>query len=82
MKDRKIEIQTDRKRKHKTLTVLCCQWRCNASYDSDVQIETYVLRRKFSGKIATEQQPPSRLMMIAFGCKLPQTANDFKRILI
>jgi len=59
MKDRKIEIRTDRKRKHETLTGVCCQWRGSASYDSEVQMETFVLRGKFSGKIATEQQPLS-----------------------
>jgi hypothetical protein len=37
-----------------------CQWRGSASYDSDVVNETFVLRGKFSGKIATEQQPPNR----------------------
>jgi len=42
------------------VTGVCCQWRDYASYDSDVQFETFVLRRKFSGKIATEQQPPMR----------------------
>jgi len=40
----------------------CCQWRGGASYDSEVQIGTYVLRRNFCGKIATEQQPPIRYM--------------------
>lgn len=45
---------------HETLTGGCCHWRGSASYDSEVQIETVVLRRKFSGKIATEQQPPNR----------------------
>ncbi len=60
MKDRKIEIRTDKKTKHETLTGGCCQWRSGASYDNDVHIETFVLRGKFSGKIATEQQPPNR----------------------
>jgi len=60
MTERKIEIRTDRKRKHETLTGVCCQWRGSASYDSDVHIETFVLRRKFSDEIATEQQPPNR----------------------
>jgi len=41
------------------VTGVCCQWRGSASYDSEVQMETFVLRGKFSGKIATEQQPPS-----------------------
>jgi len=40
-------------------TGVCCQWRGSASYDSDVHIETFVLRGKFSGEIATEQQPPT-----------------------
>jgi len=26
----------------------CCQWQGSASYDSDVVIETFVFRRKFS----------------------------------
>ena len=41
------------------VTSVCCQWRGSASYDSEVVIETFVLRGKFSGKIATEQQPPA-----------------------
>lgn len=42
------------------ITSVCCQWRSSVSYDSDVHFETFVLRGKFSGKIATEQQPPIR----------------------
>jgi len=42
------------------ITGVCCQWRGSASYDSDVHIETFVLREKISSKIATEQQPPIR----------------------
>lgn len=42
------------------VTSVCCQWRGRASYDSDVHIETFILRGKLSGKIATEQQPPIR----------------------
>jgi hypothetical protein len=42
------------------ITGVCCQWRCGASYDSDVHIETFLLREKFRGEIATEQQPPNR----------------------
>ena len=38
----------------------CCQWWDSGSFDNDVHIETFVLRGKFSGKIATEQQPPIR----------------------
>ncbi|MBE0551121.1 MAG: hypothetical protein IH619_01905 [Ignavibacterium sp.] len=38
----------------------CCQWRDSASYDSDDVIGTYILRRKFSDEIDTEQQPPKR----------------------
>jgi hypothetical protein len=38
----------------------CCQWRDSASYDSDVHVETFVLCGKYSGEIATEQQPPNR----------------------
>jgi hypothetical protein len=38
----------------------CCQWRDSGLFDSEVVIETSVLRRKFSGEIATEQQPPKR----------------------
>jgi hypothetical protein len=41
------------------LTSVCCQWRGSASYDRYVHVETFVLRRKFSGKITTEQQPPN-----------------------
>lgn len=59
-KMKEAEIRTDEKRKHVTLTGVCCQWRGSASYDSDVHIETFVLRGKFSGEIATEQQPPNR----------------------
>ena len=46
-------------KKNERITVVCCQWRGSASYESDEQIETFVLRRKFSGEIATEQQPPT-----------------------
>ncbi len=46
------------------VTGVCCQWRDSASYDSDVHIETFVLRGKFSGKIATEQQPPIRYRQV------------------
>lgn len=60
MKDRKSEIWTEWNRKHETLTGGCCQWRGSSSYDSEVQIETFVLNGKFSDKIATEQQPPTR----------------------
>ena len=42
----------------------CCQWRCSASYDIALHIETLVLRGKFSGKIATEQQPPIRYAQV------------------
>jgi len=45
---------------HQAVTGVCCQWRDCASYDSEVINKTFVLRRKFSGKIATEQQPPIR----------------------
>jgi len=31
-----------------------------SSLDSEVHIETFVLRGKFSGKITTVQQPPNR----------------------
>jgi len=41
------------------ITCGCFQWRGSASYDSDVHIETIVLRGEFSGEIATEQQPPT-----------------------
>ena len=49
---------TDKNRQ--LLTGVCCQWRDSASYDSEVHFETFVLRGKFSDKIATEQQPPKR----------------------
>jgi len=38
------------------ITGVCCQWRGSASYDSDVHFETFVLRRKFSGEIATRHR--------------------------
>ncbi|OFX31587.1 MAG: hypothetical protein A2X08_10000 [Bacteroidetes bacterium GWA2_32_17] len=47
-------------KEHQAVTGVCCQWRDSASYDSEVVIETFVLRGKFSGKTATEQQPPNR----------------------
>lgn len=47
----------EKRKMHLWLTGVCCQWRGSASYDSDVQIETFVLRSKFSGEIATDQQP-------------------------
>lgn len=40
----------------------CCQWRDSASYDREVRTGSFVLRRKFSSAIATEQQPPIRCM--------------------
>jgi len=46
-------------KEHQAVTGVCCQWRDSASYDRDVHIETFVLRGKFSDKIATEQQPPA-----------------------
>ena len=42
------------------VTGVCCQWWDSAPYDRDVHIETFILRGKFSGQIATEQQPPKR----------------------
>jgi len=42
------------------ITCVCCQWRDSGSFDSDVHIETFVLREKISSKIAIEQQPPNR----------------------
>jgi len=42
------------------ITGVCCQWRGSASYDSEVVIETFVLRGIFSGEIATEQQQLNR----------------------
>ena len=59
----------DRKTNHVTLTGVCFQWRGSASYDSDEHIETFVLRRNFSGKIATEQQPPKRCITTVNGYK-------------
>jgi len=50
----------DWKTEHQAVTGVCCQWRDSASYDSVVDIETFVLCRKFSGEITTEQQPPNR----------------------
>ena len=37
----------------------CCQWRGSASYDRVVRIACFVHFRKYSDKIATEQQPPA-----------------------
>jgi cytoskeletal protein CcmA (bactofilin family) len=59
------DINTDnglqgQKKVRQLVTGGCCQWRDSGSFDSDVHIETFVLRGKFSGKIATEQQPPIR----------------------
>jgi len=57
---RKLNIDNglqDRKTEHQAVTGGCCQWWDSASYDSNVHIETFVLRGKFSDKIATEQQP-------------------------
>jgi len=42
------------------LTGVCCQWQDSGSYDREVHIEIFVLRGNFSGRIATEQQPPKR----------------------
>ena len=55
MKDRKTN-----KKNGQLVTGVCCQWRVSASFDSDLNIETSVLRGKFRNKIATEQQPPVR----------------------
>lgn len=60
---KETEIRTDENRKHETLTGGCCQWRDSGSFDSDVYIETFVFRGKFSGEIATEQQPPNRWLL-------------------
>lgn len=60
---RKLNIDNGlqgQKKERQLVTGVCCQWRCSASYDSKVVIEAFVLRGKFSGKIATEQQPPNR----------------------
>ena len=51
---------TDRNNNRQCITGVCCQWRDSASYDNVVDIETFVLCRKFSGEITTEQQPPNR----------------------
>jgi len=47
-------------KEHQAVTGVCCQWRICGSFDSNVHIEIFVLRGKFSGKIATEQHPPIR----------------------
>lgn len=60
MRGSKQKMKDHEIKKHDALTGGCCQWRGRASYDSDVHIETVVLRGKFSGKIATEQQSPNR----------------------
>lgn len=41
------------------VTGVCCQWRGCGSFNTYVHIETFVLRGKYSGEIATEQQPPN-----------------------
>ena len=55
-----LRIISSRKKNAQPVTGICFQWRGSASYDSDVHIETFFLRGKFSGEIATEQQPPKR----------------------
>ena len=57
--DKQIGMSLDRK-EGQLVTGGCCQWRGSASYDREVVNETFVLRCKFSGQIATEQQPPIR----------------------
>jgi len=37
----------------------CCQWRDSASYDTDVHVETVVLRGKFSDE-PPNSTPPER----------------------
>lgn len=59
--DSGIQGQT---KERQAVTGVCCQWRDSASYDSDVHIETFVLRRNFSSKIATEQQSPNRWQQV------------------
>jgi len=64
---RKLNIDNglrDWKTEHQAVTGGCCQWRDSASYDSVEVIETFVLRAKFSGEIATEQQPPIRYRQV------------------
>ncbi len=55
-----FDRHTARNKNRQLLTGVCCQWRDSSSFDSVVHIETFVLRGKFSGEIATEQQPPIR----------------------
>ena len=50
-------IMIDRWEIAQAITGGCCQWRGSDSYDNEEHIETFVLREKFSGEIATEQQP-------------------------
>ncbi|MFH1004912.1 MAG: hypothetical protein V1781_05395 [Bacteroidota bacterium] len=60
---RKLNIDNGfqgQKKERQLVTGGCCQWRDSGSFDSDVFIESFVPRGKFSGKIATEQQPPNR----------------------
>jgi len=59
MTEKEIYLKPLTDKNAQLLTGVCCQWRCSASYDSKVHIETFVLRGKFNGKIATEQQPPT-----------------------
>ena len=37
----------------------CCQWQCSSSYDSEMHIETVVLRKKFSDE-PPNSTPPER----------------------
>jgi len=49
----------DWRTEHQAVTGSCCQWRDSASYDSDVVIETFVLRGKLSVE-PPNSTPPER----------------------
>lgn len=54
MKDRKTNDKNGQ-----LVTGGCCQWQVSASYDSDVYVETVVLRGKFSDE-PPNSTPPER----------------------
>jgi len=61
----------DWKTEHQAVTGGCCQWRGGASYDSDVHLETVVLRRKFS-----DEPPNSTPPNVTANLKKDDTADN------
>jgi len=55
----KMKDRMTRDKNGQLVTGGCCQWRGSTSYDSDVVIETFVLRRKFSDE-PPNSTPPER----------------------